>query len=75
MRQSCDWPGENELMIQNHDTEWGTPVHDDRTLFEFLMHPRHKPRVGRHEQKPQKTRLQVRRLNDLLRFHAIGRHG
>ena len=37
MRKSCDWPGDNELMIQYHDTEWGTPVHDDRTLFEFLM--------------------------------------
>jgi len=23
-------------MIAYHDTEWGVPVHDDRTLFEFL---------------------------------------
>ena len=37
MRKSCDWPGDNELMIEYHDSEWGTPVHDDRTLFEFLM--------------------------------------
>jgi DNA-3-methyladenine glycosylase I len=24
-------------MIAYHDTEWGVPVHDDRTLFEFLI--------------------------------------
>src|SRR6266571_4446223 len=23
-------------MVQYHDEEWGVPVHDDRTLFEFL---------------------------------------
>jgi len=23
-------------MIAYHDTEWGTPIHDDRVLFEFL---------------------------------------
>ena len=33
----CRWAGENILMIQYHDTEWGVPVHDDRTLFEFLI--------------------------------------
>jgi DNA-3-methyladenine glycosylase I len=24
-------------MIRYHDEEWGVPVHDDRTLFEFLI--------------------------------------
>jgi DNA-3-methyladenine glycosylase I len=24
-------------MIEYHDKEWGVPVHDDRTLFEFLI--------------------------------------
>ena len=24
-------------MIRYHDREWGVPVHDDRTLFEFLI--------------------------------------
>lgn len=33
----CPWPGKNEQMIAYHDTEWGTPVHDDRKLFEFLV--------------------------------------
>jgi len=27
---------DNPLMLQYHDREWGVPVHDDRTLFEFL---------------------------------------
>src|SRR6202023_3115478 len=29
------WPS-NDLSIAYHDKEWGVPVHDDRTLFEFL---------------------------------------
>jgi DNA-3-methyladenine glycosylase I len=37
MRKRCDWPGENKLMIEYHDAELGTPVHDDRKLFELLM--------------------------------------
>jgi DNA-3-methyladenine glycosylase I len=24
-------------MVEYHDKEWGVPVHDDRTLFEFLV--------------------------------------
>ena len=36
-KKRCDWSGENPLMHAYHDTEWGVPVHDDRTLFEFLI--------------------------------------
>jgi DNA-3-methyladenine glycosylase I len=32
----CDW-ARSEAMIRYHDEEWGVPVHDDRTLFEFLI--------------------------------------
>jgi DNA-3-methyladenine glycosylase I len=32
----CGWAN-NELAIRYHDEEWGQPVHDDRTLFEFLI--------------------------------------
>ncbi len=32
----CAW-ARNELAIRYHDTEWGVPQHDDRTLFEFLI--------------------------------------
>ena len=33
----CGWPGENALMIEYHDREWGVPTHDDRKHFEFLV--------------------------------------
>ncbi len=29
--------GNSPLMVDYHDKEWGVPVHDDRTLFEFLV--------------------------------------
>jgi len=34
--QRC-WNSDNPLYIKYHDEEWGVPVHDDRTLFEFLV--------------------------------------
>ena len=33
----CHWASGDELTIRYHDEEWGVPVHDDRTLFEFLI--------------------------------------
>ncbi|GAA4301302.1 DNA-3-methyladenine glycosylase I [Compostibacter hankyongensis] len=33
----CSWPADDPLMIRYHDEEWGTPLHDDRRLFEFLV--------------------------------------
>jgi len=33
----CEWPGSDPLYVKYHDEEWGVPVHDDRTLFEFLI--------------------------------------
>lgn len=33
----CNWPGDDQLMITYHDEEWGTPVHDDRLLFEYMI--------------------------------------
>lgn len=35
--KTCSWPGNDPLMIEYHDKEWGVPVHDDRKLFEFLV--------------------------------------
>ncbi len=32
----CHW-ARTDLSIAYHDCEWGVPVHDDRTLFEFLI--------------------------------------
>ena len=33
----CSWPGDDPLMVEYHDLEWGTPIRDDRKLFEFLI--------------------------------------
>ena len=33
----CDWATTDPLYIDYHDNEWGKPVYDDRTLFEFLI--------------------------------------
>jgi len=35
-RQRCGW-AKGEIYVRYHDSEWGVPVHDDRTLFEFLI--------------------------------------
>ncbi len=34
--QRC-WGDEDAVMATYHDDEWGVPVHDDRTHFEFLL--------------------------------------
>jgi len=34
---TCNWPGNDLLMIEYHDTGWGVPLHDDRKLFEFMI--------------------------------------
>ena len=34
--QRCPWGMGDTLMQHYHDREWGTPLHDDRALFEFL---------------------------------------
>ncbi len=31
------WNTEDPLVLAYHDVEWGTPLHDDRKLFEFLL--------------------------------------
>ena len=36
MSKRCAW-AKTELSIAYHDKEWGVPLHDDRTLFEFLI--------------------------------------
>jgi DNA-3-methyladenine glycosylase I len=33
----CPWPGNDPLMIDYHDNEWGVPQHDDGKLYEFLV--------------------------------------
>ena len=33
----CTWCGTDPLYMKYHDEEWGKEVHDDHTLFEFLV--------------------------------------
>tara|TARA_R110002072_G_scaffold222768_1_gene379894 strand:+ start:3171 stop:3743 length:573 start_codon:yes stop_codon:yes gene_type:complete len=37
MTKRCAWCGDDPLYIAYHDNEWGVPVRDDQTLFEFLV--------------------------------------
>jgi DNA-3-methyladenine glycosylase I len=32
----CWWPGQDPLYLRYHDSEWGTPVTNDRRLFEKI---------------------------------------
>lgn len=36
-KHRCDWCGNDPLYMKYHDEEWGVPLHDDRTLFEFVL--------------------------------------
>ncbi len=36
-KRRCAWADGSPLYLAYHDTEWGAPVHDDRTHFEFLI--------------------------------------
>src|SRR5688572_30291724 len=36
-KSRCVWCLSSPLMIEYHDKEWGTPLHDDRRLFEALV--------------------------------------
>ena len=36
VRTRCFGGPDDPLMMRYHDEEWGVPVHDDRTTFEFL---------------------------------------
>ncbi len=37
MKIRCAWCEKDDLYRKYHDEEWGTPVYDDATLFEFLV--------------------------------------
>ncbi|MGY6587361.1 MAG: DNA-3-methyladenine glycosylase I [Wenzhouxiangella sp.] len=36
-RARCAWCGSDPLYQRYHDEEWGQPLHDDTSLFEFLI--------------------------------------
>jgi DNA-3-methyladenine glycosylase I len=33
----CAWCEKDDLYRNYHDNEWGTPIYDDETIFEFLV--------------------------------------
>lgn len=37
MENRCEWAQKTEIMGKYHDEEWGSPLHDDQKLFEFLI--------------------------------------
>jgi DNA-3-methyladenine glycosylase I len=84
----CAWAG-NELSIRYHDEEWGVPVHDDRTLFEFLIlegaqaglswntilkKREHYRRVFDHFDPAKVARYDARKLKQLLADPGIVRN-
>ena len=36
-KQRCAWCEKDDLYRNYHDNEWGKPVYDDETIFEFLI--------------------------------------
>ena len=37
MKNRCTWCLSSDLYKEYHDNEWGKPVYDDATIFEFLI--------------------------------------
>lgn len=37
MKKRCFWVTDSKIYQDYHDYEWGIPVYDDQTLFEFLI--------------------------------------
>ncbi len=37
MLKRCPWAGNDPIYQEYHDREWGNPIHNDQTLFEFLI--------------------------------------
>lgn len=35
--QRCDWCGDDPLYVSYHDKEWGVPLRDEQSMFEFLI--------------------------------------
>jgi DNA-3-methyladenine glycosylase I len=36
-KRRCGWMGDDRLMLRYHDSEWGSPLHNDRKWFEFMV--------------------------------------
>lgn len=72
MKIRCDWPGDDKLMIEYHDTEWGVPLHDDRKIFEFLVLDAFQ--AGLSWQIVLHKRDAFRKAFDNFNYHRIARY-
>lgn len=73
-KRRCSWiENNNPLMIDYHDKEWGVPIHDDRTLFEFLI--LEGAQAGLTWQTILNKRENYRRAFDYFHAYKIARYG
>ena len=35
-KKRCNWPKDDALYIEYHDTEWGVPVYNDDKMFKSI---------------------------------------
>ncbi len=71
--ERCGWCGTDELYVAYHDMEWGVPVWDDRTLFEFLI--LEGAQAGLSWSTILKKREGYRRLYDGFDPRVVARYG
>lgn len=69
----CAWCGDDPLYVAYHDREWGVPLHDDRTLFEFLI--LEGAQAGLSWLTILKKRDNYRRAFDNFSIESIARYG
>jgi len=67
----CHW-AKTDLSIAYHDQEWGIPVHDDRTLFEFLI--REGAQAGLSWETILRKRVNYRRAFDNFDAHKVAKY-
>src|SRR4029434_3880763 len=65
-RRRCPWVDLTKLdYVEYHDKEWGVPVHNDRTIFQFLTLERAQPGLSWYtvRRKRHAYRKTVRQLD------------
>src|SRR5216110_3011269 len=67
----CHW-ARTDLSIAYHDQEWGIPVHDDRTLFEFLI--LEGAQAGLSWETILRKRVNYRRAFDNFDAHKVAKY-
>ncbi|HEX3026094.1 MAG TPA: DNA-3-methyladenine glycosylase I [Clostridia bacterium] len=68
----CGWCESDDLYRKYHDEEWGTPLHDDRKLFEFLV--LESAQAGLSWLTVLKKRENYRRAYDDFDFEKVARY-